>query len=146
MSGCAIRRIAVPVLLTAACGSGPATTRRIAGCYDLAVGPYAPSVGADSVYFAPPRHVELTAEPAADSLYRIALPALVHGGAPGSWRARGDSIAMIWTDGTTGVAIAGIVRHDSILGIARPVSDVVVPDAMRATAPVTGWRVACAKR
>ena len=135
------------VLLAALAGVACASraSEHADSCYSLSLSAYNPPVGADTIYFSPPRNVRLRAEQDIEEQPLESLDRAMTG--RGTWRMIApDSTAMVWTDGTTGVRIHAQLRGDSLHGRATAISDIVVPEAMRSQAAVTGSRIECPER
>ena len=140
---CCILMIAV---LAPAAASGQ--TERVLGCYDLYLGTWAPNdPGGDSIYYAPPTRVLLTADSGAGLGHTPRGYALL--AAPSAmpslhqyswWTFSGDSILMHWSSGFSGVNLR-LAGGDTLRGVARTFSDVV--PGPRFTAEVVAPRVEC---
>ena len=131
-----------------------ATLRRLAGCYQLTLGPWsrpglAPAVAAAQT---PPARFRLdtvaVSRPSAGG-YAVEPMELLEGqgfrGRPAKWSPVGrDSVAIAWSTGFVGVALRLAVRGESLIGRARVFDDVQMagepPDP---EASVTAIRVRC---
>lgn len=122
--------VSAQVLLAGAVTIAPAQTRpsaasRLAGCYEVRLGPWSPSlaIGGDAVFMTPPAHIrlwrQLNPEWARDSGYAITpvLPSRDRAHKYGIYRiVSHDSIAATFSNGLSGVVLALGVRQDSLVG------------------------------
>jgi hypothetical protein len=122
----------VAALTLLASSGAVAQVERFTGCYDIILGSWSPAdPGGDSIYYAPPTRVRLTTEPGKR------LGGAPHGYAvtptPGAmpslheyswWVLNGDSVAIHWTTGFSGVSVR-LAGQDTLRGAARTLTDVV---------------------
>jgi hypothetical protein len=133
-------------------GTADAQDMELVGCYDLTIGEWAPALpeGSPSWYVTPPPRIELTDTFAArhgvpDSLRRAVTPApgvmpSVHSMAFWSMPSP-DTVALVWSNGFTGVRLRVGRTETGLAGNARSFTDVVGDP--RHEAPALARPVAC---
>lgn len=134
--------------VASAAAQTPSNVRSASGCYALMTSPWSPIVGSDSDEYRIPTVIRLDTIRSGLGLGWALSPniAYVHASAmPPSWNLSGDTIRLVWSNGTTPTHVMLLRRDFGWAGEAVAESDDhPSPEEARPRAKVTARRQACA--
>jgi len=142
-------RTVIPLAIALSLASS-ASTRSLAGCYELQLFPWRPAIalGEDSIFVSPPPRVELTTTP--DHTWNErGFKVIPTGGVSDSifkhpyWTSDSDQVHIVWTTGFSGFGMDLRERGNKLEGTAYTHWDFTRP---RQTSDVVATKASCANK